>query len=242
MAKHVKGLNALMLDVDFFSDSRILALLQQQGTKAISVYISILCDIYRNGYYGRYDASTTAIVTGGKLLCGGQYVSNVIACCVKLGLFDAGCYSRGILTSKEIQEQYLQQCKRMKRKVAITEYSLIDAPEQTPVVAPTIVDQPTFPIFREPPKAADELRAKVEADEPWRIAVARRFGIDLVDVDNWLNDFFEHCAVTGKVHHYLNDFKGHFVNWLGRKDIKRKDVPREVTRYDDDNPFKSIDV
>lgn len=49
------GLGYFPLDVDFFSDKKIKRLRARYGSGGILVYMYLLCEIYRNGYYINYD-------------------------------------------------------------------------------------------------------------------------------------------------------------------------------------------
>lgn len=50
-----KGLNYFPLDVDFLSDRKIKILKSRYGADGITLYIYLLCEIYRNGYYLKVD-------------------------------------------------------------------------------------------------------------------------------------------------------------------------------------------
>lgn len=52
------GLSYFPFDVDFFSDTKIKRLHAKFGTNGISIYIFLLCEIYRRGYYIGYDDDT----------------------------------------------------------------------------------------------------------------------------------------------------------------------------------------
>ena len=49
------GLEYFPFDVDFFSDKKIKRLRASYGNDGVTVYIYLLCEIYRNGYYVEYD-------------------------------------------------------------------------------------------------------------------------------------------------------------------------------------------
>lgn len=56
MARPLKnGLSYFPFDVDFFSDKKIKRLRAKYGTDGIAVYLYLLCEIYRSGYYVDYD-------------------------------------------------------------------------------------------------------------------------------------------------------------------------------------------
>ena len=52
------GLSYFPFDVDFFSDTKIKRLRARFGTNGIAIYIFLLCEIYRRGYYIVYDDDT----------------------------------------------------------------------------------------------------------------------------------------------------------------------------------------
>lgn len=120
------GLGYFPMDVDLFQDIRIRKLIKYQSGKAITVYALLLCLIYKRGYYMRWDEELPFIIseqTGFEE----AYILEVIRSCMTLGLFSKKLYDdEQVITSKGIQERYLYICKLLKRRVGITEYSLID--------------------------------------------------------------------------------------------------------------------
>nr|DAX40318.1 MAG TPA: protein of unknown function (DUF4373) [Caudoviricetes sp.] len=120
------GLGYFPIDVDLFQDIRIRKLIKYQSGKAITVYALLLCLIYQRGYYMRWDEELPFIIseqTGFEE----AYILEVIKSCMALGLFSKKLYDEEqVITSKGIQERYLYICKLLKRRVGITEYSLID--------------------------------------------------------------------------------------------------------------------
>ena len=56
MGRAIKqGLEYFPFDIDFFQDIKIRKLIRYQGGKAITVYTLLLCIIYRDGYYTKWD-------------------------------------------------------------------------------------------------------------------------------------------------------------------------------------------
>jgi hypothetical protein len=53
------GLDYFPFDVDFFSDKKIKRLRTSHGNDGVAVYIYLLCEIYRSGYYVEYDDDLT---------------------------------------------------------------------------------------------------------------------------------------------------------------------------------------
>ena len=121
-----KGLDYFPLDVDFFQDIKIRKLIRCQGGKALTVYIALLCNIYKEeGYYIRWDNDLPFIISEQTGYEDG-YVHEVLRNCVALGLFDKALFeSEKIYTSRSIQERYRESCGSSKRRSGIEEYCLL---------------------------------------------------------------------------------------------------------------------
>lgn len=125
-----EGLDYFPFDTNLFQDIRIRKLIKYQSGKAVTVYALLLCIIYKDGYYMRWDKELPFIIseqTGFEE----AYVLEVINSCLKLGLFSNELYtSDGILTSRGIQERYKKICDLCRRKSEISEFSLISSEEK----------------------------------------------------------------------------------------------------------------
>lgn len=130
MARQAKpGINYFPFDTDFFSDLRIRKLIRYQGGQAVTVYLMLLCTIYRNGYYIRWDDSLPFILSE---LSGydEEYILAVIGCCFDIGLLDQPLYeSDRVLTSRAIQKRYHTICTQCHRTNTISDFSLIKSEE-----------------------------------------------------------------------------------------------------------------
>ena len=112
--------------MDFFQDIKIRKLIRCQGGKALTVYIALLCNIYKEeGYYIRWDNDLPFIISEQTGYEDG-YVHEVLRNCVALGLFDKALFeSEKIYTSRSIQERYREICGSSKRRSGIEEYCLL---------------------------------------------------------------------------------------------------------------------
>lgn len=124
------GLDYFPFDIDLFQDIRIRKLIKYQSGKAVTVYALLLCIIYKDGYYMKWDKELPFIIseqTGFEE----AYILEVINSCLKLGLFSNELYtSDGILTSRGIQERYKKICDLCRRNSEISEFSLISSEEK----------------------------------------------------------------------------------------------------------------
>ena len=123
------GLDYFPLDIDFFEDIKIRKLIKYLGSKSISIYTYMLCKIYKEGYFIKWDSELPFIVseaTGSKE----EYVNEVLKFCLKNHLFSEELYNKhNILSSKGIQERYKLICLTAKRKFNISKYNLVNSEE-----------------------------------------------------------------------------------------------------------------
>jgi hypothetical protein len=123
------GLDYWPMDVNFFSDIKIRKLIKYQSGKAITVYAYLLCTIYENGYYVRWDDELPFIVSEATGY-DEAYILEVLKCCMNIGLFAKTLFDKeGVLTSKGIQERYSLICTMLKRTSVVSEFSVIDSEE-----------------------------------------------------------------------------------------------------------------
>ncbi len=128
-----KGLDYFPFDVDLFQDILIRKLIRRQGGDAVTVYAVLLCIIYKDGYYMKWDEDLPFIISE-QTGYDEDYILEVFNCCLSLGLFSKELFeSDEVITSKGIQERYQKICGTLGRNhCAISEYSLI-SPEETAV-------------------------------------------------------------------------------------------------------------
>lgn len=124
-----RGLDYFPLDVDFMLDIRIRKLIKAQRGQAVTVYTLLLCNVYKEGYYSRWDEELPFVVSE---ITGFEeaYIREVVRCCLRLGLFSQQMFDEyGVLTSRAIQERFRYICRMSRRACRITDYSLIDSEE-----------------------------------------------------------------------------------------------------------------
>lgn len=147
--KPKKGLTYFPMDIDIFQDIKIRKLIKYQGGKAISVYAYLLCSIYKDGYYMRWDHELPFIVsevTG----YDEAYIHEVIKSCLNIGLFSKELYdAEKILTSKGIQERFVLVMKNLNRVSEISEFNLISSQETAISSQEMPISYPKTPISSE---------------------------------------------------------------------------------------------
>lgn len=134
MARPLKsGLDYFPLDVDFFSDLKIVKLVYKiGGSKAALIYINLLCKIYKNGYYIEYKEDELPLSIMIEIAeRDDTEIDSIIRKMVEVGLFNAEIFEKHhVLTSTAIQERYLNIQKLSKRKQNITLYNCMETSEE----------------------------------------------------------------------------------------------------------------
>lgn len=128
MARPIKeGLDYFPLDTNFYKDRKIKRLVKAQGPIGVLVWVTITSIIFgEKGYYLQYDEDACFDI-GDAIAVSEGAVDEIVKACTQAKLFDKTLFDTyGILTSKGIQERYLEIIKQWKRKnELIPEYSLI---------------------------------------------------------------------------------------------------------------------
>ncbi len=136
MARPIKdGVPYWPFDVDLFDDKKFKLIRGEFGIKGAYIALVILNSVYKeNGYFKRWDDEDCCLMSEGiGDGCSPQLVDEVLAGCVRRGLFDQGLFQMfGILTSTGIQRRFFNIVKKSRNKiVVIKEYLLFDLNDQT---------------------------------------------------------------------------------------------------------------
>lgn len=124
-----KGLDYFPLDVDIFEDDKLFDVQNKYGPLGEIIYIRLLCLVYKNGYYYRFDSldKLAALIIksiGNRWVRDKKTVTDVISYLAECNLFSAELMSDNILTSQSIQMRYLTATER--RQSHISEYNLLE--------------------------------------------------------------------------------------------------------------------
>lgn len=131
--KAIKGLEYCQLEVNFFQDRKIRRLVRRCDANAPLVYIAILCEIYKCGYYAMMDEDFVLDIADVTKMNEG-YISKVIDICAETDLLSMDMLeNHGVLTSEGIQRRYQETCEKCKRSAKVDEYSLLISSEEKPI-------------------------------------------------------------------------------------------------------------
>ena len=101
-----EGNRFFRLDVDFFSDKKVKILKARYGADGVTLYLYILCEIYKAGYYLKIDEDFEFIVSD-DLSMDSNKVKQVLNFLLERSLFDNKLFqSDTILTSTSIQRRF----------------------------------------------------------------------------------------------------------------------------------------
>lgn len=120
MARRQKqGLDYFPLDVDFFQDKETRILKAKYGVDGVSIYLYLLCEVYRNGYYLKVDDDFIYIMAD-DLRMSSNKIKQVLNFLLERSLFEDKLFqSDKILTSASIQEQFQLAVKERAKKTPI---------------------------------------------------------------------------------------------------------------------------
>jgi len=105
------GLDYFPFDVDFFSDKKIKILKSRYGADGITLYIYLLCEVYKNGYYLQIDDDYQYIISD-DLNMDSNKVMQVLNFLLERSLFDSKLFkSDKVLTSAGIQKRFQEAVK-----------------------------------------------------------------------------------------------------------------------------------
>lgn len=108
-------------------DDRIALVEAEFGAKGFAVVWKLHQAIHARGYYMKWDIDTQLLFIRDYCLSevGRNAVSEIVACCIRRGVFDSSLYEKyEILTSKRIQETFLTAKERSKKVILEKDYAL----------------------------------------------------------------------------------------------------------------------
>lgn len=123
--KHKIGIDYFSHDVDMVNDRKLKLLKAKHGLIGYAIYLRLLEELYRDkGYYLKRDEEFDLIFANDNNVDINVYI-NVINDCINYELFDKKRHDAyNILTSRRIQSNYLDACKRRKSVDLVKEYLL----------------------------------------------------------------------------------------------------------------------
>lgn len=126
-----EGNEFFSFDVDFFSDKKIKILKARYGADGITLYIYLLCEIYKNGFYLKVDEDFEFIASD-DLNMNSDKVKQVLTFLLERSMFDKQLFqSDAVLTSTGIQRRYqlMVKSRAVKNPIKVERYWLLSEEE-----------------------------------------------------------------------------------------------------------------
>ena len=131
MATTYDGINYFPVSVNFMEENAMEVIEVKYGIKGSAIVLKLMCKIYKEGYYIRWDEEQCLIFANkaGREVQA-EEVKGIIKILFIKGILDENSYrENGILTSENIQKVWLEATKRRKRELSELPY-LIVKPEK----------------------------------------------------------------------------------------------------------------
>ncbi|EYA49574.1 DUF4373 domain-containing protein [Bacteroides fragilis] len=127
MAIAYDGINYFPVGVNFMEENAMEVIEAKYGIKGSAIVLKLMCKIYKEGYYIRWDEEQCLIFankTGREVQT--EEVQGIIEILFTKGILDRNSYQEnGILTSESIQKVWMEATKRRKRELSELPYLMV---------------------------------------------------------------------------------------------------------------------
>lgn len=156
MANNKTGFGYYSIDTDRYQDLKIKKLKHKYGVEGIAVYDYILCEIYRDkGCYVNWNEFIQFDIAD-YFQIKEESIEEILNWTITIGLFDKMVFDKfRIITSRSIQDRYLDMCVRSKRKNRTI-------PKHIQIAIDEITQEYEVKITEESPKITEETNDTLE--------------------------------------------------------------------------------
>ena len=127
MAIIYDGINYFPVGVNFMEENAMEVIEAKYGIKGSAIVLKLMCKIYKEGYYIRWDEEQCLIFANkaGREVQA-EEVQGIIEILFTKGILDRNSYQEnGILTSESIQKVWMEATKRRKRELSELPYLMV---------------------------------------------------------------------------------------------------------------------
>ena len=127
MAIAYDGINYIPVGVNFMEENAMEVIEAKYGIKGSAIVLKLMCKIYKEGYYIRWDEEQCLIFANkaGREVQA-EEVQGIIEILFTKGILDRNSYQEnGILTSESIQKVWMEATKRRKRELSELPYLMV---------------------------------------------------------------------------------------------------------------------
>lgn len=260
MANNKVGFEYYNIDTNRYQDIKIKRLKKDFGTSGIAVYDYILCEIYRvRGCFLVWDEST-AFDVADYFGLKESLVNEIVNYCCVVGLFDKALLASGsVISSRSIQQRFMEMSTRAKRKDfkipkeidIITEECKI-IPEQSEIITEvsdrvkeskvnnSLSNTHEAVVFPPPgifDKSLSECYSELSANQSWAETTTmniRSNGYSDFTLEVFyqhLKSYFAEMQNRGIASKSPADAMSHFASWLKIELKKQKDDERRANAF-----------
>ena len=133
MATIYDGINYFPVGVNFMEENAMEVIEAKYGIKGSAIVLKLLCKIYKEGYFIRWDEEQCLIFANkaGREVQATE-VQGIIEILFIKGIMDKNSYlENGILTSENIQKVWMEATKRRKRELSELPYLMVKTEKDT---------------------------------------------------------------------------------------------------------------
>ena len=138
MAIAYDGINYFPVGVNFMEENAMEVIEAKYGIKGSAIVLKLLCKIYKEGYFIRWDEEQCLIFAYKveREVQTGEVQGIIVILFIKGILDRSSCQENGILTSENIQKVWMEATKRRKRDLKALPYLLVNDLTQQETEAP----------------------------------------------------------------------------------------------------------
>lgn len=256
MADNKTGFKYYNVDTDRYQDMKIKRLKKKFSCNGIAVYDYVLCEIYRvRGCFTEWDDNFIFDVADYFGIEEDMVVEIINFCCT-VGLFDfIALKKHSVITSKSIQERYIDMCKRAKRynaeipeKILVIreEYDIIQEesrvlPEESAIIPEVFSEVEAKKGNRCFFIEINDLEEYLKQDTSWCEVIAMQNQLDSVEmVFPVIHEFIEVLKSRAESGKSPKEAKSHFANWYklekqksGKNGKTKRNLSTEIRHADE---------
>lgn len=227
------SLDYFPLDTDFFQDEKMICIYGEFGIKGQVIALHLLCAVYRNGYFARWDERLSLKIAAATGLST-ALVDQVVRALARWKFFDKTALEQeSVLTSPGIQRRYFEAV-RWRATDGDLPYILVSqrktyvSQKETPVsqqktaknkikekkISPD--GDTTKPTTSPPPESKisfEKIMQILRNDRLWVGTCCARYNLSEPALQQWLGKFEAHCIMYDKIPGDISDAKRHFCSW-----------------------------
>jgi len=183
------GLDYFNIDINIFSDAKILKLMNRYGPVGFVSYITILAHVYANGYYLEYSIEDTTQLLlsriGGKYFSGKNKIQELILYLAHIDLIDMGMLHQQVVTSKGIQKRFIKMTKKRQNQ-DLSKYWIID--HQKVSVERKVVD-PSEVNLKDEKLTKKEIRRRKQIDDVYEGAPRKHYLTSCIIESGYIDNY-----------------------------------------------------